>query len=190
MTMGTGAGTDHFMTHISSGARFRGPGRNIGMSPVRLPAVAALTLLGAVVGACSDNEESSTGRTPALVTSAPPTVGVISGEVELTIDARNTTAGDRGTFTITGAITDSGTVVTRRSQRPDVVVKEREFRGQLGTIFIHMEGTVRSDGSGGDFTWRITGATDEYEGLTGSGSGQDFFADTSVRGAFSGNVSN
>jgi hypothetical protein len=71
------------------------------------------------------------------------------------------------------------------------VIKERELRSELGTLFLHMEGTLREDGSGTDFTWRITGATGEYEGLTGNGDGTDLFVgSTRLTGEFSGRVEN
>jgi hypothetical protein len=151
----------------------------------------ALALAGAVVGACKDEEQTAAGRTPRLTHTAAPTLDKVSGQIDIVIEARTTITGDRGTFTMTGVINDSGTVITRRSQEPDAVVKEREFRGNLGTIFVHMEGDIRPDGSAGDFTWRITGATEEYQGLTGGGTGVDTFQGSArLRGEFSGNVAN
>jgi hypothetical protein len=115
----------------------------------------------------------------------------VSGAVQFIIESRVSIAGDRGTFTVTGAIEDSGMVITRRSAHEDRVVKEREFRGALGTMFIHMEGSILEDGTGADFAWKISGATGEYEGLTGSGNGRDTFIGTArLRGDFSGTVTN
>jgi hypothetical protein len=110
--------------------------------------------------------------------------------VQIIVESRVTSAGDRGTFTMTGEINDSGIVITRRSRQEDAVVKERELRSDLGTLFIHIEGSLRDDGTAADFTWRVTGATDGYEGLTGGGSGTDeFIGTTNLRGELEGTVS-
>jgi hypothetical protein len=138
--------------------------------------------------ACHDsNVPSLEGRTPAIPTPLQTALGAVSGQIEFVIEAQLTHSGDSGTFLMTGAIRDSGITISREGVEGERLVIERELRGDLGTIFIHMEGPARADGRPTDLRWSISGATRGYEGLTGGGAGFDEFTSlTFRRGQFTG----
>jgi hypothetical protein len=132
-----------------------------------------------------------TGRSPPLASPSATSLGAVSGSVTIIIDSEFTAEGDHGIFSIQGALNDEGELISRAIEDGTRVTIERELRGELGTIFIHMEGAARKEGEATRLAWRITGGTDSYEGLTGSGTGADEFAGpTSLQGRFTGSVEN
>jgi hypothetical protein len=147
-------------------------------------------LLYLVTVACSDTEAPSlSGRTPHLPTPTPTALGVVSGRIDFTIDSELAPEGDNGSFTMTGAINDAGELISRHVEDDDRIVIERELRGELGTIFVHMEGGARQPGEPTTLTWTITGGTRGYIGITGTGTGTDeLTGPISLRGQFVGHA--
>jgi hypothetical protein len=95
----------------------------------------------------------------------------VQGKVRIhlkgTLEGPQGAAVGRGVFTLSGAISDSGTFVDRfQGNHPPGDPYVRRLRGAKGTIWMVGDG-IASDGRKGH--WRITKGTKAYAGLRGRG---------------------
>jgi hypothetical protein len=96
-------------------------------------------------------------------------------------------SGARGSFTLSGAIADSGAVRTR-SADGSVGRLTRTLIGRRGAIRLDLTSTAVGD-LFTSYRWRVVGGTAAYEPLRGSGAGSDRIgSDGRIHGLFFGTV--
>ena len=96
--------------------------------------------------------------------SSPIGLAAASVDGRVSIDARFRTA-TKGTFTMSGVISDRGTLLASRRVAGGRLQLIEVLRGELGTIRIRVTGSC----AGGAGTWTILSGTGDYDGLTGGG---------------------
>lgn len=133
------------------------------LAPVAFPVLLAFTTIGA----------------PAVVAAGPADVRI---DVAVALSGNLSSSTTHGTFTISGAIADSGTETGSgwfagqghlKTGEPNSLHGEMTLVGGQGTISIELNGLfghLPAAIATGEGRWRISGGTGAYEGLHGQGS--------------------
>ncbi|OFW73346.1 MAG: hypothetical protein A2Y55_04635 [Actinobacteria bacterium RBG_16_68_12] len=126
-----------------------------------LPKTLSIGALLAVAILASSSAADKPGTRAAETRSAAAT---LAGRVTIVTSLESSL---RGTFTIRGAISDSGSVQARRAVAASRVRLTETLKGKKGTIRLL---ATQICGSGGS-TWRVLSGSGEYRELTGGGRG-------------------
>jgi hypothetical protein len=107
----------------------------------------------------------TTGVTPSLAAPARVRVRIVVRHIGQ--DLSNGGVAGRGHFSATGAITDTGTVITYRTVTGTLITLRYVATSTKGTITYVVKITPYT--GKGSSRWRITSATGQYKGLHGRG---------------------
>lgn len=124
---------------------------------------ALLTVAVLVAGGCRGGSAGS--LTSAAPTSEPSSQVVFQLEGKTPASDSVRGGGGSGTFTLSGAVSDSGTFLDYRRQKGESIVIRRVLTGKTGklTMVIHIST------SSGDKGWRVVSGSGAYAGAHGRG---------------------
>ena len=127
----------------------------------RLPDTLSVGVLVAVAILANSSAAGTPATRAAVTTSAPATV---AGGVTIVTSLESSL---RGSFTISGAVSDRGSVQARRAVATNRVRLTETLKGKKGTIRVLVTQICGSRSS----TWRVLSGSGEYRELTGGGRG-------------------
>lgn len=140
---------------------------------VRMAVVACVLLVGATVFAVFERTAESQSSSPAATAGS----GVAGRKVKVVIAGTNhppftdTNRSGKGTFRVSGAITDAGTAIGYRTVSADKTLITLRFvtKGRKGTITYVVKIDTNLANPDAASRWTITSGTKAYQGLHGKG---------------------